>query len=289
MKRVLLQDNLFDDITGSTWGGQGRLFQILGWAAGSTYLVIEHNTGVQTENLNYSDGLAHLGFIYRNNFTPRGGAGLGFIGVGAAEGLPTLTVYFPLAVFLPNVIAGGNALIYPPENFFPASLAAVGFVDLAGRNYRLAATSPYKNAATDGTDIGADIDALETATAGVLSGTPATSDTSRPTISLRNGMISFWDGSVERLFGSAISRRGWHHVAIVSDGSTLRVYLDGAPSGTPQVVSLGAVMGTLQAGSWTMGSANYDFVGGRIDEVRVYTRTLAQTEVDADMNTPIAP
>src|SRR5207247_4153895 len=37
---------------------------------------------------------------------------------------------------------------------------------------------------TDGTDIGADIDALETATAGVLSGTPATSDTSRPTISL---------------------------------------------------------------------------------------------------------
>ena len=184
MKRVLLQGNLFDDITGSTWGGPGRLFQILGWAAGSTDLVIEHNTGVQTENLNYSDGLAHLGFIYRNNLTPRGDAGFGFIGTGAAEGLPTLTVYFPLAVFLRNVIAGGNAVLYPPENYFPASLAAVGFVDLAGRNYRLAASSPYKNAATDGTDIGADIDALETATAGVLSGTPATSDTSRPTISL---------------------------------------------------------------------------------------------------------
>ena len=159
MKRVLLQGNLFDDITGSTWGGQGRLFQILGWAAGSTDLVIEHNTGVQTENLNYSDGLAHLGFIYRNNLTPRGDAGFGFIGTGAAEGLPTLTVYFPLAVFLRNVIAGGNAVLYPPENYFPASLAAVGFVDLAGRNYRLAASSPYKNAATDSTDIGADIDA----------------------------------------------------------------------------------------------------------------------------------
>ena len=106
---------------------------------------------------------------------------------------------------------------------------------------------------------------------------------------LRNGVITFWDGSVERPFGSAISRKGWHHVAIVSDGSTLRVYLDGAATGTPQGVSLGAVIGTLQAGAWTMGSANHDFFGGRIDEVRVYSRALAQTEVQTDMNTPIAP
>jgi len=45
----------------------------------------------------------------------------------------------------------------------------------------------------------------------------------------------------------------------------------------------------LSAGAWTMGSANYDFFGGRIDEMRVYTRALAQTEVQTDMNTPIAP
>jgi len=38
-----------------------------------------------------------------------------------------------------------------------------------------------------------------------------------------------------------------------------------------------------------MGSANHDFFGGRIDEVRVYSRALAQTEVQTDMNTPIAP
>ena len=78
-------------------------------------------------------------------------------------------------------------------------------------------------------------------------------------------------------------------MAVVSDGSTLRVYLDGAPSGTPQAVSLGSVTGALQVGAWTMGSGNYDFFGGRIDEVRVYTRGLTQAEVQADMNTPIAP
>src|SRR5439155_44457 len=49
---------------------------------------------------------------------------------------------------------------------------------------------------------------------------------------LRSGVITFYDGSAERPFGSAISRKRWHHVAVVSDGSTLSVYLDGAPSGT---------------------------------------------------------
>ena len=40
---------------------------------------------------------------------------------------------------------------------------AVGFVNLTGGNYRLASTSPYKNAATDGSDVGCNIDALNAA------------------------------------------------------------------------------------------------------------------------------
>src|SRR5437899_4402685 len=92
MKRVRVRDNLLDDINGTTWGGNGRLFQILGYAGGSTDLVIEHNSGFQQENVNYSEGVPHLGFIYRNNITPRGAAGFGFIGQGAAEGISQLTI-----------------------------------------------------------------------------------------------------------------------------------------------------------------------------------------------------
>jgi hypothetical protein len=66
-------------------------------------------------------------------------------------------------VFLMNVVVGATPSLYPPNNFFPASLDKVGFVDLAGGNYRLAASSPYKKAGTDGRDIGADIDALPAA------------------------------------------------------------------------------------------------------------------------------
>jgi hypothetical protein len=57
-----------------------------------------------------------------------------------------------------------------PGNFFPETDAEVGFVDLSRGNYRLVPASPYKNAATDGKDPGAAIDALEAATAGAVSG-----------------------------------------------------------------------------------------------------------------------
>jgi hypothetical protein len=43
----------------------------------------------------------------------------------------------------------------------------VGFVNIAARDYHLLATSPGHNAATDGTDVGADIDMINTLTAGV--------------------------------------------------------------------------------------------------------------------------
>jgi len=38
---------------------------------------------------------------------------------------------------------------------------AVQFVDLANRNYRLASGSPYKAAGTDGKDLGANIDLID--------------------------------------------------------------------------------------------------------------------------------
>jgi hypothetical protein len=45
-------------------------------------------------------------------------------------------------------------------NYFPPTPKAIGFVDFTGGNYRLAPNSKYKNAATDGKDIGCDFDAL---------------------------------------------------------------------------------------------------------------------------------
>ena len=63
-------------------------------------------------------------------------------------------------MFLDGVFAGSNPAIYPGGNYFPSAMSAVGFVNLTGGNYRLSATSPYRNAASDGADIGCNIDAL---------------------------------------------------------------------------------------------------------------------------------
>ena len=58
------------------------------------------------------------------------------------------------------MIAGGNAGQYPPDNFFPASLDEVGFVDRGRGDYRLAASSRFRSAGTDSRDPGVDFDAL---------------------------------------------------------------------------------------------------------------------------------
>jgi hypothetical protein len=102
-------------------------------------------------------------------------------------------------------------------------------------------------------------------------------------------VLTFFDGAANRAFGTALATNVWHHVAVVSDGATLRVYLNGALLGTPQAVSLGSATGALQVGAWISGIGNYDFFGGRIDEVRVYNRALTPGEVQTDRNTPVAP
>ena len=89
----------------------------------------------------------------------------GLIGSGTGTGRPTFDRYFPGALFRRNVIIGGSADRYPPDNFFPASADQVGFVDPQRRDYRLKPSSNFKRAATDRLDVGANAEKIA-ATAG---------------------------------------------------------------------------------------------------------------------------
>jgi hypothetical protein len=162
LQRVLIQNNLFTDVS-TAWGGDGRLFQVLNNTAAVT---IAHNTGLQTGNLitaSYTTAsIANTGFAFTNNIAPHNLYGV-FGDYGIGLDLAAITVYFPGAPFQGNVVVGGNAATFPPGNFFPASLAGVGFTDLAGGNYALAAGGPYVRAGTDGKDVGVDFVALNAA------------------------------------------------------------------------------------------------------------------------------
>jgi hypothetical protein len=156
--RVLIKDNVFKLVQMPS--SDGRLFQVLN---GSTDVVIDHNTGFCPNAYLVSDGSPKTdNFVFSNNIVTHGN--YGFIGSGTAYANTTLAMYFNPNWFVSNnVDIGGSSKNYPDGNFFPATIGAVGFVDTASDNYRLAAGSFYKNGAYDGVDIGADIDSIESA------------------------------------------------------------------------------------------------------------------------------
>jgi hypothetical protein len=154
-ERILIRNNLIG-VTGLN-GADGRAFQFV--AGGSDYNV-DHNTIVNTSAPPRSSvALAEskLGktsnFVFTNNLATR--TAWGFFGSGVGEGARPLETFFTNWTFSKNVLVDRPARAYPAGNFFPTDVDAVRFANHAGGNYTLAADSPYKNAGTDGTDIGA--------------------------------------------------------------------------------------------------------------------------------------
>jgi hypothetical protein len=160
-RRVLIQDNLFDQIGGTIWGGSGVLFQIFG---GTADVVIDHNTGLQSGKALSTDAATHTGFVYQNNIA------LDNESAGALVYGEAWAARFPGFVFARNVLTGGTPAAYPAENFFPRSPSDVGFVNATSGDYRLSAASPYSNAGTDGANIGADYETVQAAAAEAVSG-----------------------------------------------------------------------------------------------------------------------
>jgi predicted outer membrane repeat protein len=157
--RVLIANNLFEDIDGARWAGKGRFVQIL---AGARDVVVEHNTALQDGAAVFAEGEAFSGFVFRNNLLPHGD---GIAGTDHAPGRDTLQHYFPGSVVESNVMWGNSEMerVYPEGNFFPDSPVEVGFAAAAQGDYRLSERSPYRRRAADGKDIGADFDTLSAA------------------------------------------------------------------------------------------------------------------------------
>lgn len=151
---IVIRDNVVDGLDGRTWGGDGYLLQM---TDGPHDITVDHNTVIQRD----SSGIAKIdgrvdGFVFTNNVVAHGAYGI--IATARAPGNDSIRSVLPGARISGNVIAGGNASVYPPGNLFPSmDEFRSQFVDFARGDYRLKLDSPWINGGLDGRPLGADL------------------------------------------------------------------------------------------------------------------------------------
>ena len=183
-QRYSIHDVIIDDINGVKYNGPGEFAQVsMGLGAPVLQNVtINHVTAFPPSmqfviGAQLSSTTPMTNFVFTNNIVNAGTYPVWSNGNGDTANcayhdspLTTFKACFTSYTFSHNAIIASPAnAIWPSGNFFP-TLTAVHFVNDnvgIGGDYHLQTSSPYKGAATDGRDLGADVDAVDAAIAGV--------------------------------------------------------------------------------------------------------------------------
>ena len=186
-QRYSIHDVVIDDMDVKKYAGSG-LFAQLSVSPGSPILqnvTIDHVTAFPTAMmLNIGNMVATSGpmrnFVFTNNILSTGTYPVWSTGGGPEncayfdKPLTTFNACFSPYSFASNLLIGNSTAYpssaWPSKNFLSSSANAVQFTDYnegVGGNYSLQASSPFKGKGTDGKDLGADVDAINSATAGV--------------------------------------------------------------------------------------------------------------------------
>ena len=186
-QRYSVHDIVIDDIDGAKYSGPGEFAQV-SVSAGAPLLQnirMNHITAFPSNMLFVIGAMVATttpikNFAFTNNIVNAGPAPIWSTGGGPANcayydiPLTTFNACFSNSVFAPNAIIGASPAYalakWPSGTYLPPSAMNVGFVNYnggIGGDYHLQASSPYKNKGTDGKDLGADIDAVNSAIAGV--------------------------------------------------------------------------------------------------------------------------
>ena len=183
-QRYSIHDVIVDDIDGQTYVGPGVLAQISTIAQPLLQQVsIQHVTAFPANTLLSVGGpntVKMPGFIFANNIVTSGTYPIWSTGAFGSQGcayydrpLTTMNTCFAAYVFGHNAIVNAPsafpAAIWPTDNLFlPSSaLQFANFSNGNGGDYHLLPGSPAKGAASDGTDMGANVDTVLNAIAGV--------------------------------------------------------------------------------------------------------------------------
>ena len=169
-QNITFRNNLFDDISNTTYGGLAKVALI---GLGASTVTFDSNTFIHTNSsLIYAYGADQMpSFTFKNNIARH--QKYGIMGESSSPGLPSIKKYFPSSVIVCNSLAGGTASLYPVPNVFPTVADwTAAFADFANGDYRV--IHPEVNYATGCADLtaGADVVALDAAIGGTPPPTP---------------------------------------------------------------------------------------------------------------------
>ena len=160
VNNITVRNNLFDKISGATYGGSG-VFLLL---VGSYDITVDHNTIINDGAITlWPDSYQTPRLVFTNNVLIDNQYAIK--GAGGTPGKGTIAKFFPSSQFFGGIYIGSDPALYPAGNFYPPSISAVGFVNFGAGDYRLGSGSIYRGGATDGKDPGCDFAALAAAQA----------------------------------------------------------------------------------------------------------------------------
>ena len=184
--RISIHDNVFDDVSPAYQNGDktGAFAGVYTYCPDGTCdsreILVNHNTELITQPVKWFAVVGAISgpivyWTYTNNIVSlnAGVSVLNAASKGCVDDKVTnaakIAACFNPYTMTHNALIGGTGA-WPQGNYLPATASAVQFVNFNNANggdYTLRDTSPYHNKGTDGKDLGADIEALNTHTQGV--------------------------------------------------------------------------------------------------------------------------
>jgi Right handed beta helix region len=135
MKRLAITNNVFLNIGDPAYEGSGYFIQV----AEGEGITIANNTVMNTGNITTFYGATPRDFIFRDNIVGHGAYGIH--GLGDMKGAQRL---FQNNLFVNSQNVPKGDFSFPDGNTSTADYRSVGFVNLAGNDYRLSPASKYK-------------------------------------------------------------------------------------------------------------------------------------------------
>ena len=186
--RFSIHDDLFDDISPAYSNGDtspiiGSAFQLsdcgtcaplagvninhvtMLFRSPTFFMILGGSTSASIQNVKFTNNIvtARSGLVVTGTGAP---APCGFYGNTVLERIHSCISSYS---FSNNVLPGATGA-WPAGNYYPGDTASIQFADYnggSGGDYHLLPSSPYKSAGSDGKDLGANIDAINEAIAGV--------------------------------------------------------------------------------------------------------------------------